>query len=187
MRGKTELQPVNEEQKQLVAKNFRLAGYLVVRFLKQYPESRFAFDDFYSNACEAMLHAARKFDPNRGFQFATLARKFILGVFRNQKRKIDLRCGRETPWEDAFPGGIGPVTIGKRLARLEEEDWDALVRPLPEACQFVLYARYRLGLSPQRAALELGIPRSAVDIYEARAVRGLKRRKAVLSPGDFYG
>ena len=76
---------MTEEQTRLVEENTRLVGFVLRRYFPNTPG--FEREDLFQIGCLGLAKAAKTFDPEKGFTFASYACRVIINQIRMELRK----------------------------------------------------------------------------------------------------
>jgi RNA polymerase sigma factor (sigma-70 family) len=163
--------PLTPEQQQLAARFLPLARALAKPLKMIFTQWK---DEFESAACQALVEAARSFDPSRNIQFATFARFRIRGALADVGRGMGL-SGWESDPEDA-PGvvtltpyneehGTVLVAVNPPPVGAEFEDIDTVehwLRKLPKKHASVCRMQYLYGKTQTEIAAVLGCSQAEI-------------------------
>lgn len=138
-------------------------------------------DDLVQAGRLALLHAARRYDADRGVPFAAYAVPTVVGGIRHHLRDRCslIRAPREAPQphvdeldEGATPGHADPAydEVELRLLLLPQ------LEQLPALERAVVTLRYLDGLTQDAVAAQLGISQPQVSRVQAQALARLRRR-----------
>lgn len=206
------VQPLTPEAQALAASHLELARKMARKFARRVRRPDL-IDLFESNAYLGLCQAARSFDPSRGFRFATLAGRRILGALFDDARSIR-HGGRRNPVKmhsidrpildpgcshDFDPHAIGdrwrwgdlappdPAgSDGAAEAELESLDFvEALLRQLPPQHREALRGLYldASGGNGPRVGAKLGVGESRVCQVHREALRLIREGDLVVRCG----
>lgn len=161
--------PLTPEARELAAAHLPLALAIARRSARD-PRDRESTADA---AVDALIAAARAFDPARGLQFATLVGASARRAIKD-RRNWDHRAKR-APARDVLP--LRPDDSGLAVpGRLpdDDEDFDGLLAPLSADLRAILRLRHGEGLDGAATARRLGISRRWAWACERRALATLR-------------
>jgi RNA polymerase sigma factor (sigma-70 family) len=177
------VRPLTEEQRLLAVRNLPLARALARLVEEDCPITD--RDDLRSTAYEALVEAARTFDPRRGIPFGAFARRRILGNLRRFQRllycagwRVDKATQSPAVALDVHDEGSVRVVgirpdppVGQLLEETEAiEAWlRKLPRPHATACRLL----YLHGKSPSEAAALVGCSQSFFSRLHHQAIHWL--------------
>lgn len=146
----------NRAAANLLKQNAGLIYNMAKKFAKHYDE----LDDLQQEARIAVLHAAKAFDPSKGFQFSTLATRSIINRLSNVTGRTRKRKGvwQQTP-EDEEGNRPEPSVKPDRLPTEEREQQASVlkaVEALPEKSREIVKRRYGLDGEPPESASDIG-------------------------------
>lgn len=121
------------DRQQLVIAYVPFAGKCVAKIVKRLPAS-IDVDELMADAYFGLVLAARKFDPSRGFDFSTYARKYVNGQVMTGLRKRS-KCSGPATVSIETPAENGATTVGEQILsneppvgrRMETQDEVAFV------------------------------------------------------------
>lgn len=173
------LQWATATRDQILRANMRL----VFSIAKKLVTRESPFEELLSDGIMILVKAIDKFDYDRGFRFSTYAYRSIV---RNANRSFQNQQKRRRRRQDVggdlsqFPGECTP-------GGLDERNWDPLqagvarlMKQLDRREQFIVGARFSLGVHQRRHALQelahrLGISKERVRQLEQRALGKLRK------------
>lgn len=146
----------NRAAANLLKQNAGLIYNMAKKFAKHYDE----LDDLQQEARIAVLHAAKAFDPSKGFQFSTLATRSIINRLSNVTGRTRKRKGvwQQTP-EDEEGNRPEPSVRPDRLPTEEREQQASVlkaVESLPDRTREIVKRRYGLDGEPAESASDIG-------------------------------
>ena len=195
--------PLSDAQRDLAEQYVPLARSMAHRFAKSWPSGA---DDFRATASLALVEAAQAFEPARGVDFATFARRRIHGALVDAQRGFFWEGWRGaaefrprfTPLADDVEarGAVLGVRCDDPVgADLEaKDDVDHWLRKLPARHAAAFRHIYFEGKTQEETAVLVGCSKAAMSrlhretldrFREARGVRGLEAydRLPVLAAG----
>ncbi|WP_162660664.1 sigma-70 family RNA polymerase sigma factor [Tuwongella immobilis] len=164
-----------QEQRTLIENHINFAKWVVNGIASGFSPrtQRNHYDAMLSEAFLALVAAAKRFNPAKNIKFSTYAglwiRSYIHQYFCTLPKEMGYgaaitACGEDQPIDflEQLPSKV--------IDGWDEEEWQQMLRCLPHRSKRIIELRYRIGLTLQETAANLGITRERVRQLENKAL-----------------